>query len=91
MGCAVAPALLTSHQWDLAPLIADQIFATIAEIKRDGVYNLFGRAERQRAIEIADRGYVLETGNHRSCRALPSMLRSNPQVQAAYLGTSKSG
>lgn len=83
-----APSLLLLDEpsMGLAPLIADQIFATIAEIKRDGVTILLVEQNAERAIEIADRGYVLETGTI-ALSGTAAMLRSNPQVQAAYLGT----
>jgi branched-chain amino acid transport system ATP-binding protein len=78
--------LLDEPSMGLAPLIADQIFATIAQIKRDGVTILLVEQNAERAIEIADRGYVLETGTI-ALSGTAATLRSNPQVQAAYLGT----
>jgi branched-chain amino acid transport system ATP-binding protein len=78
--------LLDEPSMGLAPLIADQIFATIAEIKREGVTILLVEQNAERAIEIADRGYVLETGKV-ALSGTAAELRSNPQVQAAYLGT----
>ena len=78
--------LLDEPSMGLAPLMADQIFATIAEIKRNGVTILLVEQNAERAIEIADRGYVLETGKV-ALSGTAAELRSNPQVQAAYLGT----
>jgi branched-chain amino acid transport system ATP-binding protein len=78
--------LLDEPSMGLAPLIADQIFATIVKIKREGVTILLVEQNAERAIEVADRGYVLETGNV-ALSGTASELRSNPQVQAAYLGT----
>jgi len=83
-----APSLLLLDEpsMGLAPLIADQIFAAILDIKRDGVTILLVEQNAERAIEIADRGYVLETGTV-ALSGSADALRSNPQVQAAYLGT----
>jgi branched-chain amino acid transport system ATP-binding protein len=78
--------LLDEPSMGLAPLMADQIFATIAEIKREGVTILLVEQNAERAIEIADRGYVLETGEV-VLSGTAAELRSNPQVQVAYLGT----
>jgi branched-chain amino acid transport system ATP-binding protein len=78
--------LLDEPSMGLAPLIADQIFATIAAIKREGVTILLVEQNAERAIEIADRGYVLETGEV-VLSGTAAELRSNPQVQTAYLGT----
>jgi branched-chain amino acid transport system ATP-binding protein len=78
--------LLDEPSMGLAPLIADQIFAAILDIKRDGVTILLVEQNAERAIEIADRGYVLETGTV-ALSGTAAALRSNPQVQAAYLGT----
>lgn len=78
--------LLDEPSMGLAPLTADQIFATIAEIKREGVTILLVEQNAERAIEIADRGYVLETGKI-VLSGTAAALRSNPEVQAAYLGT----
>ncbi len=78
--------LLDEPSMGLAPLIADQIFATIAEIKREGVTILLVEQNAERAIEIADRGYVLETGKI-ALFGTAAALRSNPLVQTAYLGT----
>jgi branched-chain amino acid transport system ATP-binding protein len=78
--------LLDEPSMGLAPLVADQIFASIADIKREGVTILLVEQNAERALEIADRGYVLETGTV-ALSGTAAELRSNPQVQAAYLGT----
>jgi branched-chain amino acid transport system ATP-binding protein len=78
--------LLDEPSMGLAPLVADQIFTGIAEIKREGVTILLVEQNAERALEIADRGYVLETGTV-ALSGTAAELRSNPRVQAAYLGT----
>jgi branched-chain amino acid transport system ATP-binding protein len=78
--------LLDEPSMGLAPLVADQIFASIADIKREGVTILLVEQNAERALEIADRGYVLETGTV-ALSGTAAELRTNPQVQAAYLGT----
>jgi branched-chain amino acid transport system ATP-binding protein len=78
--------LLDEPSMGLAPLVADRIFASIADIKREGVTILLVEQNAERALEIADRGYVLETGTV-ALSGTAAELRTNPQVQAAYLGT----
>ena len=77
--------LLDEPSLGLAPQMVDAVFDVIREIHKDGVTILLVEQNALRALEVADRAYVVETG-----RILLSgtgdELRQNPQVQQAYLG-----
>ncbi len=77
--------LLDEPSLGLAPQMADRIFETLLALRAQGVTLLLVEQNAQAALEIADRGYVLEGG--RVVRAGPAHeLRSDPMVQRAYLG-----
>lgn len=77
--------LLDEPSLGLAPVIADQVFEIIAEIRQQGVTVLLIEQNAHRAMEIADRTYVLELG--RIAFAGPSAeLSRDPRVAASYLG-----
>ncbi|HEV2027441.1 MAG TPA: ABC transporter ATP-binding protein, partial [Candidatus Dormibacteraeota bacterium] len=69
----------------LAPQMVDQVFAAIEEIHKDGTTILLVEQNALRALEIADRGYVLETGQIRLSGSGDDLLH-NPAVRRAYLG-----
>jgi branched-chain amino acid transport system ATP-binding protein len=74
----------------LAPLVVDQLYATVARLKRDGLTILLVEQQVFLALELADRAYVLETGRIRlegSGRA----LLADPHVQETYLGVAAAG
>ena len=78
--------LLDEPSMGIAPLLVARIYETIAAINRNGVAILLVEQNANYALEIADRGYVLETG--RVALSAPSAdLRDDPEVQRAYLGT----
>jgi len=78
--------LLDEPSMGIAPLLVARIYETIAAINRGGVAILLVEQNANYALEIADRGYVLETG--RVALSAPSAdLRDDPEVQRAYLGT----
>jgi len=78
--------LLDEPSMGIAPLLVARIYETIAAINRNGVAILLVEQNANYALEIADRGYVLETG--RVAVSAPSAdLRDDPEVQRAYLGT----
>jgi len=77
--------LLDEPSMGLSPIMVDAIFDVIRDIARQGVTVLLVEQNAHRALEMADRGYVLESGE--LVLAGPaSELLDNPQVQAAYLG-----
>jgi branched-chain amino acid transport system ATP-binding protein len=71
----------------LAPILVDKIFEIIQEINKEGTTILLVEQNALIALDIADRGYVLETGKVTlSDRA--EALKTNDQVLKAYLGVS---
>ncbi|HEV8615748.1 MAG TPA: ABC transporter ATP-binding protein [Methylomirabilota bacterium] len=77
--------LLDEPSLGLAPLLAREIFRVIERINREGVTVLLVEQNARRALALAARGYVLETG--RVAVAGPSAsLAADPRIRAAYLG-----
>lgn len=77
--------LLDEPSLGLAPIVVDKIFQTILEIRRQGIAMLLVEQNARRSLEIADRGYLLETGNIILAGGGPELL-NNPKVQSSYLG-----
>jgi branched-chain amino acid transport system ATP-binding protein len=77
--------LLDEPSLGLAPLLVERIFATIAELKRLGRTILLVEQNVHRALDVADRAYVMETG--RTTLEGPARdLRHDPKVEQSYLG-----
>lgn len=77
--------LLDEPSMGLAPILVQEIFHILEEINRDGITILLVEQNAHQALRLANRGYVLETGN--IILAGPSdELAKNPEVQKAYLG-----
>ena len=77
--------LLDEPSMGLAPILVETIFNTIVEINRQGVAVLLVEQNALMALNVAHRGYVLETGQivlEDDAKA----LQQNEQVQKAYLG-----
>ncbi len=77
--------LLDEPSLGLAPLIVQQVFRIIAEIRKRGATVLLVEQNAHMALSVADRGYVLETGRL-LVSGKPDDLWNDPQVRAAYLG-----
>ena len=77
--------LLDEPTLGLAPLIIAQIFEIIQAIRAEGVTVFLVEQNANRALQIADRGYVLETGNL-VLEDTGANLLSNDAVRRAYLG-----
>jgi branched-chain amino acid transport system ATP-binding protein len=77
--------LLDEPSLGLAPLIAQQIFATIGEIRRQGVTVLLVEQNVHLAFRVADRAYVMETGKVR-LSGTPAELSRDEAVVRSYLG-----
>jgi branched-chain amino acid transport system ATP-binding protein len=77
--------LLDEPSLGLAPLIVRDIFAIIAALRSTGVAVLLVEQNARAALQIADYGYVLETGEL-AFEGPSTDLASNPRVAAAYLG-----
>jgi branched-chain amino acid transport system ATP-binding protein len=81
------PKLLTLDEpsMGLAPLIVNQIFEIITEIRAQGVTLLLVEQNARKALQVADYAYVLERGQ--LVHAAPAAeLRDDPRIVAAYLG-----
>lgn len=77
--------LLDEPSMGLSPKLVDQVFQTIIDVRRAGITVLVVEQNAQAALTIADRGYVLETGEIGITGAGRELL-ANEQVRAAYLG-----
>ncbi|MFJ5214857.1 ABC transporter ATP-binding protein [Streptomyces sp. NPDC088354] len=77
--------LLDEPSMGLAPLIVQQIFEIIKEINDQGTTVLLVEQNAAQALQLAHRGYVLETGAV-VMEDEASRLLSDPRVRAAYLG-----
>jgi branched-chain amino acid transport system ATP-binding protein len=78
--------LLDEPGMGLAPILVERIYETIQEINNQGTTILLVEQNANFALEVAKRGYVLETGTV-ALSDESSALRKNPDVQKAYLGT----
>lgn len=77
--------LLDEPSLGLAPLLVKEIFAVVRRIRDAGVTVLLVEQNAHKALEIADRAYVLETG-HISMSGNAKDLASDPRIKEAYLG-----
>ncbi len=79
--------LLDEPSMGLAPIFVERIFEIVVEINRQGTPVLLVEQTALRALEVAHRGYVLETGTIALADSAAG-LRQNEQVRKAYLGES---
>jgi len=77
--------LLDEPSMGLAPILVQQIFETVTEIRKRGVAVLLVEQNAFLALQIADYGYVIETGEI-VLQGSGEELLANPQVKEAYLG-----
>ena len=77
--------LLDEPSMGLAPILVDEIFAIIKRINEAGTTILLVEQNAYKALALADRGYVLETGKIVKS-GLASDLMKDDAVKAAYLG-----
>ncbi|HEY3766613.1 MAG TPA: ABC transporter ATP-binding protein, partial [Gaiellales bacterium] len=77
--------LLDEPSMGLAPVLVERIFEIITEINQQGTTILLVEQNALMALDIASRGYVLETG-HVALTDNASSLRTNERVRKAYLG-----
>ena len=77
--------LLDEPSMGLSPILVEQIFDIIVDINAQGTSILLVEQNAQMALAVADRGYVLETGEI-VLTGTGLELLNNPKVQAAYLG-----
>lgn len=77
--------LLDEPSLGLAPLLVEQIFNVIVELRNEGVTILLVEQNANEALRVSDRAYVLETGTV-STEGPSAELINDPQLRAAYLG-----
>jgi branched-chain amino acid transport system ATP-binding protein len=77
--------LLDEPSMGLAPVLVDSIFDTIQELHRAGTTILLVEQNARVALQVADRGYVLQSGEIVLSDSAAA-LRQNAMVQKAYLG-----
>jgi branched-chain amino acid transport system ATP-binding protein len=77
--------LLDEPSMGLAPLLVEEVFRVVAELKEHGVTIFLVEQNAVAALEIADRAYVIETGEI-ILEGAARDLMNNPEVKRAYLG-----
>ena len=77
--------ILDEPSMGLSPIMVDKIFEVIEAIHKQGTTVLLVEQNASRALGIADRGYVMESGEI-SMDGQADMLLNDPKVRAAYLG-----
>ena len=93
--CAIGRALmarptllmLDEPSMGLAPIFVERIFETIVEVNKQGTSILLVEQNALMALDVANRGYVLETG-HVALADDAKALAQNPEVRKTYLGES---
>ncbi len=91
--CAIARALMSEPSLllldepslGLAPIVVDQMFDVIRQLHASGMTILLVEQNLAAALEIATRGYVIETGQVK-LQGSAEELRSDPKIRSAYLG-----
>jgi branched-chain amino acid transport system ATP-binding protein len=77
--------LLDEPSMGLSPIMVDKIFEVVNDIHQQGVTVLLVEQNASRALQLANRGYVMESGEITMTGAGKTLL-SDPKVRAAYLG-----
>jgi branched-chain amino acid transport system ATP-binding protein len=77
--------LLDEPSMGLAPILVDEVFRIIAQLKDEGVTMLLVEQFAAAALNVADYGYVLENGRI-AVHGPAASLKNDPKVVAAYLG-----
>jgi branched-chain amino acid transport system ATP-binding protein len=77
--------MLDEPSLGLAPMLVEQIFATLAQLRADGLTVLLVEQNVQQTLELADRAYVLESG-HLVREGPAAALLDDPDVRQHFLG-----
>jgi branched-chain amino acid transport system ATP-binding protein len=77
--------LLDEPSLGLSPLVCGELFASLGKIREAGIGVLLVEQNAKRSLQIADRGYLIETGRITGAGSAGA-LRDDPAVQRAYLG-----
>jgi branched-chain amino acid transport system ATP-binding protein len=77
--------LLDEPSMGLSPIMVDKIFEVVRDVSAQGVTVLLVEQNAQRALQIADRGYVMDSGEITMTGSGKDLL-VDPKVKEAYLG-----
>lgn len=77
--------MLDEPSMGLSPIMTQTIMRTIRELQSEGVTILLVEQNASRALQLANRGYVMESGEV-TMSGEASALLNDPKVRAAYLG-----
>jgi branched-chain amino acid transport system ATP-binding protein len=77
--------ILDEPSLGLAPIVVDEVFRILKGLKDQGKSILIIEQNLVKALQIADRGYVLETGKVTLADKSEALI-NNPEVRKAYLG-----
>lgn len=77
--------LLDEPSMGLAPLLVDEVFNTVTRLRKQGITIFLVEQNAMGALAVADRGYVIETGNILMSDTGDALI-ANEDVKAAYLG-----
>jgi branched-chain amino acid transport system ATP-binding protein len=77
--------LIDEVSMGLMPIAVDQVFELIKKLNNEGMTVLLVEQNAKKALSVANRGYVLETGNI-VLQDTAENLRMNPEIKSAYLG-----
>jgi branched-chain amino acid transport system ATP-binding protein len=77
--------LLDEPSMGLAPMLVETIFKVVREVNEQGTTILLVEQNALMALQVATRGYVIETG-HIVLEDTGASLLKSPQVRKAYLG-----
>lgn len=77
--------LMDEPSMGLSPIMVDKIFEVVEDIHKQGVTVLLVEQNASRALQLADRGYVMESGEI-TMEGEAKALLDDPKVRAAYLG-----
>ena len=91
--CAIGRALMSEPRLlmldepslGLAPMLVDQVFEIVRTLHQQGITILLVEQNLQKALEVARRGYVIETGTVK-LSGKSSDLLADPAIRSAYLG-----
>ena len=77
--------LMDEPSMGLSPIMVDKIFEVVANIHKQGTTILLVEQNASRALGLADRGYVMDSGEITMSGEAKTLL-ADPRVRAAYLG-----
>jgi len=83
--CSPTVLMLDEPSLGLAPLLVDEVLDTVRKLREQGLTILLVEQNVREALEISDRGYILQTGRITSSGTSAELLRSD-EIRKAFLG-----